>query len=496
MKKHLTSRMTCILLLLAMLSSCGGSETPVNTGETASTDNSAETAAETEKVYPAELSDYSGYTFTFLNNEDDFWTGSNHILDYEGITGDSLSDAVYTRNRNVEEKLNIKFEVIKGSLATDSDMRKLMNQSIAAQEDIYDIVYAPLYFAGATSFDGQSTINLYDIPTLRLDEEWWNQSFIASATIGEDILYTSIDYVNLMGYCYCNILYFNKELLDNNGLEYPYDAVKNGIWTYDKMFEMMSVTANIGTQTNWSPDLSGDAVYGFTSMHQEATIATLLGSGVALISKDSTGIPQINTDLNRLVDAYDTLLNNFSQDGNCLLVNKPGTTSGQGIDYFLNGRALFFSYKLGGGASGRFRESETIYGILPSPKMDEKQKTYASPLSEKALGINVPLTASDPERTGAVMDYLAYVSYNDVIPTLQDNLCYKGLQDPMDIEMMQIILETEQLDIGMVYGWTADFLNDVCGENKMLKGNNTFNSSWNRQVEKIQSSIDKQFAEE
>jgi len=93
------------------------------------------------------------------------------------------------------------------------------------------------------------------------------------------------------------------------------------------------------------------------------------------------------------------------------------------------------------------------------------------------------------------MDYLAYVSYQDVLPVLQNTLCYRGLQDPMDIEMMDIILETEQLDIGMVYGWTADFLNDVCGESKMLKGNNTFTSSWNSQVKKIQENIDKQFAE-
>ena len=495
MKKHLTSRMTCILLLLAMLTSCGGSDTPDTSTENSPADTTTSPSAETEKEYPAELSDYDGYTFTFLNQEDDFWTGANHILDYDGITGDSLSDAVYNRNRNVEEELNVRFEVLKGDLDTDSNMRSLMNQSIAAQEDIYDIVYTPLYFNGATSFDGQSTINLYDVQNLHLDREWWNQSFIQSATIGKDILYTSIDYVNLMGYCYCNILYFNKEICDNNSLEYPYEDVQNGTWTYYKMFEMMSVAANIGTQTDWSPDLSGDAIYGFTSMHQEATIATLLGSGIQLLSKNSSGVPQINTNLDRLIDAYDILLNHFSQGGNCLLTNKPGTTAGQGLDYFLNGRALFFSWKLGGGASGRFRESETVYGILPTPKMDTQQEVYCSPLSEKALGINIPLTASDPERTGAIMDYLAYVSYQDVLPVLQNTLCYRGLQDPMDIEMMDIILETEQLDIGMVYGWTADFLNDVCGESKMLKGNNTFTSSWNSQVKKIQENIDKQFSE-
>jgi len=482
-----------ILLLISLLlnlSACGG-EIKETTGQT---ETESETLAETEKVYSVALPDYEGYTFTFLNQEDILWSWTNHILDYEEITGNNLSDAVYNRNRTVEEGCNIRFEVIKGSLGQTNDMRKMMNQAIAADEDIYDVIYTSLFFGGATSFDGLSTINLYDVESLQLDKEWWNQSFIQSATIGTDKLYTTIDYINLMGYSSCNILFFSKDHCGNNNLEYPYDLVSSGNWTYDEMFAMISVVNNIGTQVNWDPNPDGNAVYGFVGSHQEAIISLLSGCGTRLINKNEEGIPTINTNILPMVDAYDAILNSFSMDGYCMLINEPSPPSGkgQGPEYFMRGNALFTHDKLGSSCSSVYRECDVNYGILPMPKADAAQDTYHSLISEKAFGLNIPVTASDAERTGTVMDYLAYVSYYDVIPVLQENLCYKGVSSAVDIEMMDIILETQFVDIGIIYGWTTNFLNDVCG-NKVIQGNNTFSSSWVSHEKKVQSSIDKLF---
>ena len=97
MKSNIHSKITCILLLTALLTSCGGT-TAGTTSENAQPDTAETEAAETSLTYNKETEDFGGYTFTFLNQNDVFWTGSNHILDYDGLTGDGLSDAVYTRN--------------------------------------------------------------------------------------------------------------------------------------------------------------------------------------------------------------------------------------------------------------------------------------------------------------------------------------------------------------------------------------------------------------
>ena len=201
MKHGMTKRLCALFLLTAMLASCGNggnAETTSDNGTESITEAASTTEnEETEATYPAEVKKYDGYTFTILNQEDDFWTGSNHILDYEELTGDGLSDAVYNRNRDAEATLDIKLEIIKGSLGQTNDMRAMMNKAVAAMEDIYDVVYIPLNYSGATSFDGKSTLNLHTVKSLLLDREWWSQSFIKEATIGDNLLYTTIESVGL-----------------------------------------------------------------------------------------------------------------------------------------------------------------------------------------------------------------------------------------------------------------------------------------------------------
>lgn len=496
MKQGMTKRISALLLLMAMLASCGNAENKETTADNG-TEQSTETETvaenvETEAAYPAEVRKYDGYTFTILNQEDNFWTGSNHILDYDELTGDGLSDAVYNRNRDAETALDIRLEIIKGSVGQANDMRAMMNKAVAAMEDVYDVVYMPLNYAGATSFDGKSTMNLHTVKSLLLDREWWSQSFIQEATIGDDLLYTTIDYVNLMGFAYSNGLIYNRGMYEKYGMESPYDLVREGKWTYDRVNEAIANVVSMGTQTNWKPDLGGDAVYGMVGQHAETTITLLQASGERLIIKDDGNMPVINTSIDRVVDAYDRLMQIFSQDGSCMLINKPDC---QGFMFLLEDRGLFYIGALGSASSSTYRESDAEYGILPVPKYTEDQADYNTLVSQYTFALNIPLTAGDPERTGAIMDYLAYQSYKNVIPVLQTNMCYKGVSDPNDIEMMDILLSTQTLDLGQIYGWTLDFLNTACGESKMLKGVNTFVSDWAKRTEKIEGQIEKLFAE-
>ena len=48
--------------------------------------------------------------------------------------------------------------------------------------------------------------------------------------------------------------------------------------------------------------------------------------------------------------------------------------------------------------------------------------------------------------------YLAFLSYYDVIPVLQESLCYKGMRDEDSIEMMNLVLETEVVDLTTAAG--------------------------------------------
>ena len=151
----------------------------------------------------------------------------------------------------------------------------------------------------------------------------------------------------------------------------------------------------------------------------------------------------------------------LSQKGNCI---KALSAEATGISLFTSGKSLFYIASLGSGDSGTFRDSDVRYGILPIPMLDESQDEYVTTVNQYTLTMNVPLTASDMERTGDILCYLEYLSWKNVIPELQRSLCYKGLGDEDSIQMMNIILDTTVVDIGVAYGWTLPMLDGLCNE--------------------------------
>ncbi|MBQ2708802.1 MAG: hypothetical protein IJF67_11095 [Clostridia bacterium] len=479
---------SAVLLLVMLLAACGDGA-PAGADTTADAGTTETTAPEPQ--YPGELPDLGGYEFTFLNQSDTFWTGAHHILDYESETGDLVSDAIYKRNRMAEEKMNFKINVVKSELA---DMRTEMEQTVAAGDDVYDVVYLSLHFGGTSSFGSDSVINLKTVDTLLLDQPWWNQSFIESATLQGDVLPTTIDNVNLMGYCFANVLCFNQNMLTDLGVTTSiYDQVRDGKWTYDAMNTYMKMAVNIGTQTDFAPKVSGDAVYGFACQHAEGPLTLVQGSGSYLIGMSKERVPVLSDNLTRLSDVCDKLSSMFSEPGFCVMTNVPGSEQGQGIDYFMNGRALFYQCALGAADSARFRAMEDEFGVIPTPKYDEAQDRYYTNLSQYTFGMNIPVTAADPARTGTVMDYLAYLSYNDVIPVLQQSLCYKGLRNDDSIEMMNLMLETVYTDFTMAAGLAVNEINSICSG--IVDGTLQFASSIASSESAIQARIEDLFGE-
>lgn len=483
-----TGLTTSLILASLLLCACGNDTTGISQGtQSAQTNDAAAETAAADAVYPGTISDFGGYEFTFLNQEDDFWTGANHILDYDAETGESVEDAVYVRNRAAEEKLNFTIKVEKSDITT---MRSTLNKVVSAGEDVYDIVYLPLYHGGST-FGSDNVLNLKTVDTLMLDQPWWNQSFIETATLQDDVLYTTIDYVNLMGYSYANIICFNKDMMRNLGFDSsPYDLVRSGEWTFDAMLSYMKSAVNMGSQSDFKADLSGDAVYGFACQHEEGPLMLTQGSGSFLVTVDENRIPVLNDDLTRLSNVCDKLSEMLSQPGYCVMVNVEGH---QGIDYFLNGRALFYHASLGQCGSARFRGMEQEFGILPAPKYDENQDRYYTNLSQYTFGMNIPVTAQDPNRTGSIMDYLAYLSYQDVIPVLQESLCYKGMRDDDSIEMMNLVLETEVVDLTTASGIANEQMTNICSN--IVNGKLQFASYMEKQEKKITANIEKLFGE-
>lgn len=435
------------LLAAILLASCG------QTGEniiTSGNDVSDETtAAEDPYDYP-EL-DCGGEEFTILNAEN-FWDMYT-FLDFEQMTGEVIDDAVFNRNRFLEEKYNFKMNVIEYPIG---DLAGMVTAAVAAQEDIYDVTYVRGNQLNALISDG-AVMNLRDIPELRLDEEWWNQTLVKSSELGKNkAIYFAHNYFSLSSFDNVWTIFFNETMLDSLGQSMPYDTVRNGGWTMDVFFNTLKLGTNLNGDDSFKYSESGKAVYRCASFWR-LCVAMLTGADVNAISRDSDGNPYFSLESDRFYTAADKLAGFFAEKGDYLEANEKGKNYQR---IFMAGRALF----LGGAiaSASLFREMNDDFGILPLPKLDETQKEYRAWMNFDVNTMCIPVTNSDTSRTGIILDALCYLSWRDVLPNYYNiRVSQKSLRNDDSIEMLKIIHDSLVYDPGNTYGWTLELMDQI-----------------------------------
>lgn len=122
----LKRQITAVLLILAMLlAACGNSAVSEDTSD-ANTDT--QTSDSDDEAYKFPELDCGGDEFTILNPEE-YW-GMYTKLDFEEMTGELIDDAVYNRNRYLEDLYNFKLNVIEFPV---DELYEKIQMAVAAQ---------------------------------------------------------------------------------------------------------------------------------------------------------------------------------------------------------------------------------------------------------------------------------------------------------------------------------------------------------------------------
>ncbi|MBE6611222.1 MAG: extracellular solute-binding protein [Ruminococcaceae bacterium] len=442
-----------IAILLAVLmtaSSCGGG---TSTDTTTSTSSADTTSADTAEKYPYESADFGGYEFTFLNLDVCDW--ANQMLVPEESTGELLNDAIFERNMKVEEALNITIRELTGSV---DSLASLVKTAVTAGDPTYDVAMTQIHDLGGLLSDGYF-VDLAEISTINLDEPWWDQTIVEAATIKDHCYFATSD-ITFHPFEATWVMYFHKEKFEKLGLEDPYQVVRDGKWTMDKLTEYVSQSANLNGQETFKFDqTNGTAEYGVVS-HNLFMEGLILCFGENLL--DESGDMPVFVEANeRLVTAFEKITALTKPDGYYLDRDSDGIQGGAdriSVE-FKKGRTLFMSETLGHIAN--LRDGSFDFGILPMPKLDEKQENYISLTgSWGTLMTTIPKSCSDPERAGKVLDMMAYESSISLIEPYYDTwLTQKGVRDEESAEMLQIIQDTRTINIGKMFGWTTSLTN-------------------------------------
>lgn len=455
-------RKLSLLLLVALLASataCGESNTDVTGGTTDTTDvTDTESTADTEETEVPVEAEYvwadlncNGDTFTLLNSTDTY--GFTWALDSEGTTGENLNDAIYRRNRDLEDRYAFHLEVID---ETFNDSTVKLRQSVRSDDDTYNAAFIWVNNLSALMKDG-CFLNLYDVPTIQLNEAWWDQNTIESSKISnEDKLYFAFCNTSLVKFEGTQAVFMNIDKLDNLGVEAPYNLVTEGKWTIDEFCQLAELGANLNGDGKFTYKPDGNAEYGISG--NEGTVYGLIyACANKFIEKDETGTPYFALNTERFYNTAEKIFNLTQTAGTFVFLNNGGEYHYE--ISFQNDRSLLMTAEIK--AANKYREVDFTFGILPMPKYDEAQENYIS-VGGFGHAAVIPSVCSDPERSGAILDALAYMTEESVMPEFYSKtISQQRLRDEKSIEMLKIISQTAYLDPGELYAWSHDLREEL-----------------------------------
>ena len=214
--KNILRMISVSLAAMLFLTSCGS--TTDNGNEDTTAENGTAPDTTTEEVQP-ELPErnFEGYNFNILNGNVYSWFTVSNVTSEEE-NGDTMNDAIYRRNRKVEELFNVKLDVREAAI---DDLAGLVRTSVMAGDQSYDAAYIKGDHLNGIITDG-CVLDLANVDGLNLDKPWWNQNVRNSCKLGKDrVLYFAVSDLSLTAFDLTWCLMFNETKLEKLNLDKP-----------------------------------------------------------------------------------------------------------------------------------------------------------------------------------------------------------------------------------------------------------------------------------
>ena len=454
MFKKLMALMFVILMVLPMVVACGkGGKTESTTGVVingnASADDklSEEDKKEREEImkYVDELAaehDFSGKTFTWIG-------GGSQSPQEDEETGDVAQDALYFRQRDIEEKFGIAWsnyspEAIEGS--GSHPVVDAVTRDVLAGSQSYDAGYGTPVAVCQPLFLNNALADVSAYEGIDFSRKWWTATLLDTYHINGATYFLNGAIVT-SNYTDTHAVLYNKEVAASYGISEVYDIVKEGKWTFDKMFE---VASEVPTNEN------GAGAYRYS---QPNGLAILYANDYAITCFNADSTPYIPstlpTELSDLSDKFSAIFGDDAQTVHTkTTLNYASESFADKYDgfesrteMFVEDKILFYFTTTGDAAD--LREEDVEFGILPLPKGSDSQKDYIS-FAEPwgAFNVFVPKSTKDPDVTGVILEAMAALGLRYIKPAYYDTLLQgRTVYDTASRDMVDIIFRTKVYDI-------------------------------------------------
>lgn len=485
MKKTIAILLALLLVAPAAVSCAGDTEKPETDFASESTDAATETTVETERTrqntpdtLPDTL-DFAGAEIHILHVDADKHKEELYV---EEDTGDVLDTAIYTRNLNVEERLNVKIVPIAGDPPVDA------KTAVTAGVDEYHIVAGKQWQMMQQSTEGYY-FNFYDLDYIDLEQPWWAQKFIDAATIGKNRLYYLTGDATLTLLMNMGVLYVNNTLFENQygPINDLYDLVLAGDWNYDVM---QTYVSGVYVDVNGDGKKDEGDTYGYSSTTSSMLDYLVGGADIRFSEMDENGYPHLVLNNERSVKFTEMLY--------ALMYENPGTYSapptveGENaiVAKFSEDTLMFLPFRAE--TSSLLRDMESDYAILPFPKFDEAQENYSTAVHDSTTTLSIPITnIANREATCAFLEAFAAESYRTVTDVYFSTLLKEKFARDQNVDaIFDIILDGVYFDFALLHSYALDSVGQIF-RTLISKGNNNFVSEYQKKAESYDKLMEK-----
>lgn len=453
-KKGIAWILMIIMVVAIFATACSnGGETPTDVTNPAPTDSAVAPTVEPVEGDGSGLpeADLGGYVFTVADNNTNRW--------FPEADSSDMANAIIERIAWVEEKYNCKIEI------RNHDENEFAT-AVMAGDKYADIIVTPTWEIGR-HIRAKRLVNMNEIPNLNMDDGLWNQFDSTAYLSYEDITYGSAaPFISQSDEVW--VLAFNKAIIEELGLDNPYELVNSKEWTFEKMLEMQQAAKR---------DLNGDGVfdsndrYGLATGHDwDISVVLYLASGNKIIDVADDGSMKYAVNTAKAYESID-MIKKMLKTGDTFFPKNEGEDMDAYIKAFAEGKSLFLAYSRGRGVIDPIYEMEDDFGFVPMP-MGNNTDNYKSWVSHDAPSLAIPVSNPDLDNTGLILQALAYKSQGEdeirldevAFTQLRDDESYEILKELGNYAVSDMAFIGQQLDGAIWQG--LNVLPDTCFYNQ------------------------------
>ena len=437
---------------------------------------------------------YEGETITIMH-----WSDTeNPEFEQENVTGDNVRDAIYDRNNQIEDRLNVelKFVGVQGNAANRQIFLSHVDSVYQANTQDYDLISGYSRQTGTLAVQGY----LYNMATIEnsyidLEKPWWPQQLVETVSFGPGAYYFISGDMSTNVLYMMHLLYLNKNLFNKYQIAIPYQDVYDGKWTIDRLIEITS---------DKYQDKDNDNTRSVADQYGFGAVSWVLdsffpGSNLRYVDEHETDTLVVSPDFTsakavKIVNKVGAWVNTdtaWVYNG-----DTPLEVQRTHMDVFDEGRMLVIMQH-SQYAGKHLLDADFEYGLVPVPKYDEKQINYYTGMGNPWSLYGIFLDFDDRGDKAATLSMLTAVlecwaseGYRLTTPEIFEvnmQLKYSAGQD--ETNMFEYIRSGITFDIGKIF---SSDLTDMCGRPSQAM---CANASWSATYGAYKRAITAQLAD-